>query len=79
MKEATARQLTVGSRVCWDNNPKDGGAVIETGFNACKVKWDDPSNGDVSLLHFTEMANIGLLPANRKYPIGDVTDVRLSI
>jgi hypothetical protein len=34
--------------------------VIEVGFNACKVKWDDPSNGDVSLLHFTEMANIGL-------------------
>lgn len=39
-------------------------SCIETGFNACKVKWDDPSNGDVSLLHFTEMANIGLGPAD---------------
>jgi hypothetical protein len=62
MKEFTARHLTVGSRVTWDNNLKDKGTVIETGYNACKVKWDDPSNGDVSLLHFTEMANIGLVP-----------------
>lgn len=59
MKEVAARGLLVGSRVSWDNNPNDTGTVIETGFNACKVKWDDPSNGEVSLLHFTEMANIG--------------------
>lgn len=79
MKEATARQLDVGSRVTWDKNPKDAGTVIEKGYNAVKVKWDDPSNGDVSLLHFTEMANIGLLPANRQYPAGHVSDVSLSM
>lgn len=66
MKEVTARHLSVGSRVTWDNNPKDAGTVIEKGFNACKVKWDDPSNGDISLLHFTEMANIGLAPPTGK-------------
>lgn len=66
MKEATARHLTVGSRVTWDNNQGDAGTVIETGFNACKVKWDDPSNGEVSLLHFTEMANIGLAKPTAK-------------
>jgi hypothetical protein len=39
--------------------------VIEVGYNACKVKWDDPNNGEISLLHFTEMANIGFLPRSR--------------
>ncbi len=79
MKEATARRLEIGSRVSWDNNPKDGGTVIETGFNACKVRWDNPSNGEISLLHFTEMANVGLLPANRKFPSGTTSEVSLSI
>jgi hypothetical protein len=80
MKEATARRLEIGSRVSWDNNPKDGGTVIETGFSTCKVKWDDPSNVEVSLPHFNEIANIGSLLPNRKYPPGyviDVTEIRL--
>jgi hypothetical protein len=64
MKEATARRLVVGSRVTWDKNPKDVGTVIEVGFNACKVRWDDPRNGEVSLLYFTAMANIGSFARN---------------
>lgn len=60
MKEAVARRLKVNDRVTWDNNPKDCGTVIETGFNAVKVKWDDPSQGEVGVLYFTEMANIGV-------------------
>jgi hypothetical protein len=79
MKEATARCLDLGSRVTWDKNPKDAGTVIEKGFNAVKVKWNDPSNGEIGVLYFTEMANIGLLPANRKHPPGSVSDVSLSI
>lgn len=75
MKEATAKRLEVGSRVSWDHNPKDAGTVIEKGYNACKVKWDDPSNGEVSLLYFTEMANVGCLPANRKHPPGYVSNL----
>lgn len=75
MKEASARRLEVGSRVCWGNNPKDGGTVIETGFNAVKVKWDDPSQGEVGVLYFAEMANIGSLPANRKHAPGNVTNL----
>lgn len=62
MTETAAKKLKVGSRVYWDTNKDDRGTVIETGFNACKVEWDDPSNGDVSLLYFTEMANVGRLP-----------------
>jgi hypothetical protein len=78
MKETTARSmLEVGSRVTWDHNPADAGTVIEKGYNACKVRWDDPSNGEVSLLHFTEMANIGSLPANRKHAPGDVSNLSL--
>jgi hypothetical protein len=49
--------------------------VIETGFNAVKVKWDDPSQSEVGVLYFTEMANIGTLPANRKHAPGDVTNL----
>ena len=79
MKEATARHLSVGSRVTWDNNPKDAGTVIETGFNACKVKWDDPSNGDISLLYFKTMANIGFCTAERKTPRPGETLSNLSL
>ena len=74
MKERTARGLDIGSRVSWDHNKNDAGTVIEKGFNAVKVKWDDPTNGEISLLYFTEMANIGLLPASRQYAPSDVTE-----
>lgn len=60
MKEAVARRLKVNDRVTWDNNPNDLGTVIEVGYNAVKVKWDDPSQGEVGVLWFTEMANIGV-------------------
>ncbi len=65
MTEAKAKQLKRGSRVCWDNDPRAGGTVIEIGCNACKAKWDDPSTGEVSLLYFSEMANIGSLPSKK--------------
>lgn len=68
MKERLAKDLVIGARVCWDHNPKDGGTVIEKGFNRLKVKWDDPSSGEISSLYYTEMANIGLLPMT-----GDLT------
>lgn len=72
MKERTAKDLVVGARVSWDHNPKDGGTVIEIGFNALKVKWDDPSNGEISKLFFTEMGNIGLLPRTDDLSVGEV-------
>lgn len=76
MKEATARSvLTIDSRVCWDNDKSKGGTVIEHTYNRCKVRWDDPSEGEYSILYFTEMGNIGLLPANRTYKAGDVTNL----
>ncbi len=74
MKEATARRLKVDSRVTWDNNPNDCGTVIEVGFNAVKVKWDDPSNGEIGVLYFTEMANIGLAPPTGKPRPGETWD-----
>jgi hypothetical protein len=74
MKEGTAKKLTVGSRVCWDHNQDDGGTVTEVGYNACKVQWDKVDEG-VSLLHFTEMANIGLLPRNEKLDPANVTNL----
>lgn len=73
MKEATARMLHVGDRVCWDHNKADGGTVIDKGFNAVTVKWDNPAEGEFTILYFTTMANIGLLP--KQYAAADVTNV----
>lgn len=76
MKERTARSiLELGSRVSWDHDKTKGGTVIEKGPQRVAVKWDDPSEGEVSYLFYTEMANIGLLPANRKHAPGDVTNL----
>lgn len=79
MKEVTARHLTEGSRVTWDNNPADCGTVIETSYNRCKVRWDDPANGEISVLYFTEMANIGLAkPAGKPRSGEHVTNLSAS-
>jgi hypothetical protein len=66
MKERTARSLTEGSRVTWDKDPNKCGTVIEKGPQRIAVKWDDPSEGEVSYLFYTEMANIGLAPPTGK-------------
>jgi len=66
MKEITARSLREGSRVTWDKDPNKAGTVIETGPQRVAVKWDDPSEGEISYLFYTEMANIGLAPPTGK-------------
>jgi len=59
MTESEAKKLRVGDRVTWDHNAKDCGTVFEVGYNAVKVQWDDPSQGEGSVLWHSEMANIG--------------------
>lgn len=62
MKERTARDLVRGARVTWDHDANKVGTVIEKGPQRLAVKWDDPSEGEISYLFYTEMANIGLAP-----------------
>lgn len=62
MKERTARDLVMRARVTWDHDPNKVGTVIEKGPQRIAVKWDDPSDGEISYLFYTEMANIGLAP-----------------
>jgi hypothetical protein len=79
MKEYTARTtLNLGSRVSWDHDKTKGGTVIEKGPQRVAVKWDDPSEGEISYLFYTEMANIGILPANRPVKPEDVTNLSRS-
>lgn len=72
MKERTAKDLVLGARVSWDHDKTKGGTVIEKSPNRLAVKWDDPSEGEISYLFYTEMANIGLLPMTGELTVGEV-------
>jgi len=51
-----ALKLKVGDRVHWDGEGDQvGGSVIETGYNAVKVQWD---NGPVTILHLRDMQDV---------------------
>ena len=73
MNEASARDLQIKSRVLWDNDPSQAGTVVEKTYNRCKVKWDDPKDGEYSILWFSEMGNIGLTNAKIVVDRSDMT------
>ena len=45
MTEEQAKQLSVGTRVIWDNDPEDAGSVTEVSRNGFFVVWDNESPG----------------------------------
>lgn len=55
MDAKTAKTLKVGDRVIWDNNPGDRGKVVEVGYCAVKVAWE---NGLVGTTDFRDMRRI---------------------
>lgn len=57
MNTKTARKLKVNQRVMWKNNPQDLGTVIEVGYCATKILWD---NGQISLVRHDDMHSIDL-------------------
>jgi hypothetical protein len=44
-----SRTLSVGERVCWQNDGRDQGAVTETNWAGVTIKWDN--RGEQTILH----------------------------
>ena len=61
MTGAQSRSLKVGNRVCWQNDPNDKGAVMETNWAGVTIKWDNRS--EQPILH-NDMAPVERASAN---------------
>ena len=62
-----SRFLTVGDRVCWQNDQADQGTVTEKNWAGVTIKWDNRS--EQAILH-NDMAQVERMPAtlsNRTY------------
>lgn len=57
MLTAEAKKLKVGRRVIiwWGTPSACTGTVIETGYNAVKIEWDD---GQVGIIHHNDHHNV---------------------
>ena len=57
MNARQAKKLKVGDKVMWQGSHTDLGEVIEVGYCAVKIKWD---NGQVGLVQHDDMTMIDL-------------------
>jgi hypothetical protein len=55
MDADAAKALKVGDRVIWDDDPEDRGEVIETGYCAVKITWE---NGQTGIIHVNDCARV---------------------
>lgn len=58
MTKTQAKQLKLDDRVViWPNDPamRAAGKVVEVGYNARKIAWDD---GQVGVIHLDDFANV---------------------
>ena len=56
-----SRFLTVGDRVCWQNDQADQGTVTEENWAGVTIKWDNRS--EQAILH-NDMAQVERVPTN---------------
>ena len=54
-----SRTLSIGDRVCWQNNQADQGTVIETNWAGVTIRWDNRS--EQTILH-NDMARVERVP-----------------
>ena len=54
-----SRLLKVGDRVYWQGRQADRGEVVENGWEAVKIRWD---NGHSDSICHNDMANVALAP-----------------
>ena len=47
--DKNATQLKVGDRVMWKGDPKDLGTVVDTGYAALTITWDDGQTGTIAV------------------------------
>jgi hypothetical protein len=57
-----SKQLKVGTRVCFNGNPADGGKVTAINIRYVTIKWDD---GHQSFTGHNEMNRVELLAAKK--------------
>jgi hypothetical protein len=55
VKPRDAKRLMVGDRVIWQGDKNDTGEVVEAGYCAVKITWD---NGQVGVLHHNDMKDV---------------------
>lgn len=55
MKSQEAKELKLKDRVIWNNNKEDAGTVIEIGYCAIKIEWD---NGQTGILYPEDMGPV---------------------
>jgi hypothetical protein len=58
MDATASKRLKIGERVCWDEDESDLGTVVETGYNAVKIQWE---NGQTGILHHNDMGQVTLI------------------
>jgi hypothetical protein len=56
-----SRHLSVGDRVCWQNDRADKGTVTEKNWAGATIKWENRS--EQTILH-NDMGQVERLPAN---------------
>jgi hypothetical protein len=56
-----SRTLSVGDRVCWQNDQADQGTVTEKNWASVTIKWDN--RGEQAILH-NDMAQVERVPHN---------------
>ena len=54
-----SRTLSVGDRVCWQNDQADQGTVTEKNWAGVTIKWDN--RGEQAILH-NDMAQVERVP-----------------
>jgi hypothetical protein len=62
MNAREAKRLRVGDRVTWGGNAEDRGVVIEIGYCAVKIDWED---GQVGLIHHNDMRDVDRLAGEK--------------
>jgi hypothetical protein len=55
MTPEQSKQLKVGQRVSWHDNPTDQGTVIATHWSGVEIEWD---NGETQFLHHNNMTEV---------------------
>lgn len=47
MTEQQSKRLNIGDRVIWNGDPHDAGTVVDCGYAAVVVTWDNGQTGTV--------------------------------
>lgn len=55
MNAAEAKRLKIGDALIWENDPGDRGTVIEVGYCAVKIEWE---NGQIGVLHTNDCQSV---------------------